>query len=131
MKCFLLAIVLLGFVSGCGQPKSAAECVDLAFKQFNEQDYESALRLCDRAISLEPNSCSGYNMRAIVYGALGDFDASIADWTRAIELSPDDATKSVMYTMRSCAYEGRGDSLNVAKDRAMAKKLESTADGEK
>ena len=115
-------------VCGCSDPKTADECVELAIERFNNEDYSAAMRLCDRAIELEPENCGGHSMRAIVNQGLGNLEEAIADYTRAIELAPDDGTKSAMYTMRNSVYHAMGDQLNRAKDLVEAKRLESRLD---
>lgn len=88
--------------------------------------YDEALADCDKAIELEPDSAMGYLARALVFSELGMFDEAdadlemamslegsgeeedeessdledeIADYTKAIELNPDD----------DMAYYNRGD----------------------
>jgi len=123
----LILLVAIGPVlltTGCGDPDTAGGCIDLAEKRFNDGKHDSALRLCDKAVELEPDNITAYNMRAIVHQGLGNSKECIADWTKTIELAPDDSTKATMYTLRSYAHQAFGDSLNMAKDRVAAKKLE-------
>lgn len=125
---FGIVVFAVTCFAGCADPQTADECFDLALERFNRKDYSSALRLCDRAVELEPDSSSGYNMRALVHQAQGDLQESIADWTRAIELAPDDATKSFMYTCRSWVYHEMGDQMSRAEDLVEAGKLKRQLD---
>ena len=118
----LVPFLVLG-LSGCAEPGSARECIDLALSQFNHQRYAEALELCDRAIQLEPDRFEGYNMRAIVHQGLGDSQSSIDDWTKAIELAPDDASRASMFTCRSFAFDAIGDQMSRAKDLVEAERL--------
>ena len=121
-------VLLLAFglylCTGCGGPQTTAEYIELAGERFNRGNHSSALRLCNTAIDLEPDSFDAYSLRAIVHQGMGNRKQSIADWTKAIQLAPDDGTKSAMYTFRSYVYESMGDRLSMAKDRVEAKTLE-------
>ena len=119
----VLTLLALGFV-GCGDPQTAQECIDLAMDHFNRQKYSSSLRLCNKAVELEPSNYDGYNMRAMVLATLGNTQQAIADCTKAIELAPDDDTKSGMYLLRSQVYQVIGDRVNMVKDRIEAERLE-------
>jgi tetratricopeptide (TPR) repeat protein len=47
-----------------------------------------------------------YNIRGIAYGKKGEYDNAIADYTRAIEIDPNDAWA---YCNRGGAYDEKGD----------------------
>ena len=52
------------------------------------RDFESALHHFDDAIEADPTFAEAYNQRAIAHYLLDQFDASIADCRRAVELMP-------------------------------------------
>src|SRR5262249_29628945 len=54
-------------------------------------DPESALKELDKAVHLNDSYLEAYNERGHVRNALRDFEGSIADYTKAIELKPDNA----------------------------------------
>lgn len=118
----ILALLALVFV-GCSDPQTSQECVDLAVDHFNRQKYSSSLRLCDKAIELEPSNYLGYHVRAIVVSELGNAQQAISDCNKAIELASDNDSKSGAYLLRSQVHELLGDRENVMKDRAEAERL--------
>jgi tetratricopeptide (TPR) repeat protein len=65
-----------------------------------------------RSFGWEPNLPGGYALRGIVYGAKGELDRAIADFTKAIALDPKSTTA---YENRGTAQERKGDL-----DKAMA-----------
>ena len=65
-------------------------------------DWEAVLDAYTQAIELDPTLAGAYNNRGSAKGALGQYDAAIADLDRAIELNPAFAT----------AYNNRGNAKN-------------------
>ena len=51
-------------------------------------DHAGALQDVDRAIELQPRAASHFVVRAGIHEKLGDLDACIADYKKAIELQP-------------------------------------------
>ena len=101
-----IVVLFAILVSGCADPKTASECVELAGERFNRQDYSTALRLCDRAIELDPDNCSGYNMRAIVHQVLGNSQKSLADCARAIDAKQQSLIRGSGHVISCCPTSG-------------------------
>jgi tetratricopeptide (TPR) repeat protein len=61
---------------------------------------------CSEIIQRASNDTSAYHNRAVVYELSGDIDRAIADYTKTIEIRPDNATA---YENRGRAYASKGD----------------------
>ncbi|PSB00772.1 tetratricopeptide repeat protein [Merismopedia glauca] len=55
------------------------------------QDYKTAISNLDRAIALEPQYNASYLYRGIAYEKLGDREAAIKDYQKAVSIQPEDA----------------------------------------
>jgi tetratricopeptide (TPR) repeat protein len=51
-------------------------------------DYEQAIRDCDKAVELEPESADIYHNRGYVYYQAGRYPEAIRDLERSLELDP-------------------------------------------
>jgi tetratricopeptide (TPR) repeat protein len=74
-----------------------------------------------RAIALNPGYRSAYANRAIAYAKTHEYDKSIADSRRAIELEPRNPTNYLEYGSIGGEFQqlGRNDSANLYLDRAI------------
>ena len=61
---------------------------DNAFALRARGDFNEILAGYDRALAIRPHDGSALNWRGLTYGALGDLDASLADFTRCVEAEP-------------------------------------------
>ena len=82
--------------------------------------YDEAIPLCTQEIALSPKSAEGYNTRGVAYYLKQDYDAAIADYSKAISLDP--KGKPNFYTNRGMAYAGKGlfDPAVIDFDQAIA-----------
>ena len=82
--------------------------------------YDEAIPLCTQEIALSPKSADGYNTRGVAYYLKQDYDAAIADYSKAISLDP--KGKPNFYTNRGMAYAGKGlfDPAIIDFDQAIA-----------
>lgn len=62
--------------------------VEEAESAYNQQQYESALELINKAIEQEPHNPFAYNTRGNIYAALNQFDEAKIDYDQAIALDP-------------------------------------------
>ena len=87
------------FYPMAGQQAMALFSLALNAQQFDS--YEQAINLYSAAIILMPHS-GFYNKRGITYTDLEDYPAALVDYTRAIEMDPQDAEayyhRAVIYT---------------------------------
>lgn len=83
---------------------------------FRQQKYHEAIELLEESLTEHPTN-RAYCMRGCAYGNLGDLDAAIADFTRAIQLSPKQA---IPYLERSKAYHRKGMKETAEADYAKA-----------
>ena len=72
--------------------------VEESLKSFINRDFESAIKLCNEALQLNPTNIDAHVNRGAAYGELRNFTAALADFNKAIELNPNQAA----------AYNGRG-----------------------
>ena len=81
---------------------------------------DEAIPLCTQEIALSPKSADGYNTRGVAYYLKQDYDAAIADYSKAISLDP--KGKPNFYTNRGMAYAGKGlfDPAIIDFDQAIA-----------
>jgi tetratricopeptide (TPR) repeat protein len=54
----------------------------------NRRTGKDAIADCSELIRLNPQDAAAYFNRGYIYGELGEFDAAITDFTRAIDLDP-------------------------------------------
>jgi len=82
--------------------------------------YDEAIPLCTQEIALSPTSAERYNTRGVAYYLKQDYDAAIADYSKAISLDP--KGKPNFYTNRGMAYAGKGlfDPAIIDFDQAIA-----------
>lgn len=70
-----------------------------------------AIQGCSELIRLNPANASGYLKRGKAYYENGNYDQAIADYTKAIEINPNDAD---YYKIRGDAYGGKKEDLGRA-----------------
>jgi tetratricopeptide (TPR) repeat protein len=103
------------------------------------QDYKTAISGFDRAIALEPQYNASYLYRGIAYEKLGDRQAAIKDYQKAVAIKPEDAipqrfakentgndqvseiTQIAYYNVLSQAYFFRGVAYSKLEDWKSAK----------
>jgi len=61
---------------------------NLGLIYYDEEDYEAALELLDRAIVIKPRSAESYTSRGLVHAKIGNASQAAADFDRAVELDP-------------------------------------------
>ncbi|MBP7861291.1 tetratricopeptide repeat protein [bacterium] len=82
----------------------------------NKKNYSQALEPLRRAIEQDPSdSISVYN-RGQAYRNLGKNKEAIADYTRYLEMAPDDAENYLVYHNRGVCYNAAGDYNNAIAD---------------
>ncbi|MFP6672211.1 MAG: tetratricopeptide repeat protein, partial [Pirellulaceae bacterium] len=72
------------------------------------------------AIRIKPDLAESYHSRGFNYGAKGEYDKAIADFTAAIRHNP---TNADSYFGRGVAYQSKGDKAKAKADFAKAKEL--------
>lgn len=70
------------------KPDHAPAMRGLANTYVQLKDYETALRLINRVIELEPKFGGNYAIRGIIYDHLGEYQKAMADYEKAIKMDP-------------------------------------------
>ena len=65
--------------------------IDAALQTYRAGKHETAIELATAAVKADPDSPVPYSFRASLYSALRKYAESVADWSRAIELAPEQA----------------------------------------
>ncbi|MGQ9838275.1 MAG: tetratricopeptide repeat protein [Cyanobacteriota bacterium] len=79
---------------------SATHHITLAGLLAQQGSLATALTHLDAAIQLDPTSTAAFAKRASLHAYLGEWEAALADWSKAIELQPDPA----LYYNRGVVY---------------------------
>ena len=76
---------------------------------FDDKNWDELIPICTEIIELEKEpraKARAYTQRGGAYRGKGDYDREIADFTKGLELSPNDAD---IHSLRGYAYRGKGD----------------------
>jgi TonB family protein len=128
---FLVALILLCLVMGCGKmfnrykctstavanPKSADDYIKIARDHDQRREYDCSHGACDEAIRLDPKNARAYVCRG---RTSKDEAAEMQDYARAIELDPN---LIEAYAVRSIAYELKDKPDLAIKDLEMVVKV--------
>jgi tetratricopeptide (TPR) repeat protein len=60
--------------------------LDRALRKYNASDYEGALEDLETTVSMNPRNRGQYNLRGLCRGALKDFEGSIEEYNKALEI---------------------------------------------
>ena len=93
---------------------------NLAEAYANASRYDEAIRSCDQALELKPDSSAAYYNRGLARAAIGRVSEAIADYDKAVALKPDFAAA---YNNRAIAYARAGRSDEALRDYDEAVKL--------
>lgn len=80
---------------------SVDEYIKLGIQQYEQKDFDGAIRSFSECIRLNPNEGHCFKNRGIVYNQMKNVDSAIADLTQAIKLNPQDF---VAYRQRGVIY---------------------------
>jgi len=88
-----------------GEPKSASDFCDRAYRRRSQGDLDGAIADYDKAIRLNPEYGAAYSGRARTRYRKGDLDGTITDYNEALRRNPRDAAA---LTSLAIAYKRRG-----------------------
>jgi tetratricopeptide (TPR) repeat protein len=88
-------------------------------RECHSEDPYRALEIANRYISQNPSSAFGYFSRHLTWERLGEFEKSLADCSRSIELDP----KFIDYLSRGQTYRALGDHANAVRDFNVARSI--------
>lgn len=104
-----IVFVLLPFLSSCGKSENPLEKEKQAFQNLQK-----------RAIEKEPVSAEDYKNRGDAYSASGNVKQAISDYTKAIEINPNDGEA---YNNRAVMYFGEREYAKAKEDVRRAQAL--------
>lgn len=94
----------------------------LAMQKFREGDYNSALDLANKAISMNPNNIEAYILRGNAYQEFENHGQAIADFSKVIQL---DKKNAEAYILRGNSYAELGKFEKAVDDYTAAIKIDS------
>jgi serine/threonine protein kinase/tetratricopeptide (TPR) repeat protein len=88
-------------------------------------DFETALKLFDQVIEMEPDDLASYAPRAILSFEMGDLTQALADWERVKDIDPGDIDLPIF---RGLVYEKMGQREQAQADYAQAREKSTPPD---
>ena len=130
-----LLTLLIVLAAACstlgGRPEAADEHFDAGFELSGRHAWTAAIARFDAAIDLDPDFALAYDYRARAQLEFGNFDAAIADASRAIDLwerrLPDRRLHSILtgvYETRAVAHELLGNFDSAARDAERSREFD-------
>ena len=91
MHRFLFLALATGlFLSTTGCAKGEFDqLVDKGWDEWDQENYKETIKLCSDAIDIKPTNPEGYFCRGIALSNMGKSRTAYKDFTKAIELDPD------------------------------------------
>jgi tetratricopeptide (TPR) repeat protein len=86
----ILVLFVLVLISGCYTPPKDLVLVNKAGELSIEGKYDECISTCNEALAINPSNYWAYGYRGSCYCSKGNFDQAIADYRRALEISPGD-----------------------------------------
>jgi tetratricopeptide (TPR) repeat protein len=112
-----LTLAMVGLASTAVLANDQSDCLQ-------QSDPQLRLKSCSQLIHQDQRDAAAYQNRAVAYGLLGDLDHAIADYTKAIEIKPNNATA---YESRGRLYASKGDYTSAIADAQKASELAPAA----
>ncbi len=86
---YILKVFFLVVISTHCYGQSAVSFFEKGYQQYDEGNYNQAIKLYDQAVALDSENASYYYYRGLCKSMLMQNEKSIADFDTAIELDPD------------------------------------------
>jgi len=116
----LAICVCLLILTGCGQ-WNAETPYEQAYEQFALGNWHASIDACNRLLELSPDNPDAFLLRGRAALGNGSVDEAIQDFSRVIELLPEDAEG---YHHRAIAYGQQQETELAMADRARARELD-------
>ncbi|MDR6109136.1 tetratricopeptide (TPR) repeat protein [Paenibacillus sp. SORGH_AS338] len=104
------------------EPEAVWIYFDCSWYCLENNDYELTIQYLDQAVTIDPTHALSYNNRGYAYQRLKDYDAALADYSKAIECDPD--TNALYYRNRSYIYDFQGETDKAKQDWHKADQIE-------
>jgi type IV pilus assembly protein PilF len=99
--------------------KRARVRMELASAYFGRGQFTTALDEVKQALALSPNMGDGYNLRGLIYAALGDDALAQESFKRALQINPNDGDSLHNYGWYQCQQKRYGEAQSLFR-QAMA-----------
>jgi lipoprotein NlpI len=86
---YVLAVVLAMVLAGAARAETADELLKAARTALTKRDADEALRLAEKAISLDPKNAEAYLVRGASHEALQHHVEAVADFDKCLDMTPD------------------------------------------
>lgn len=106
-------------------PVRARQELNAGMSRLGPRDFKGAIERFSASIAIAETS-EAYLQRGNAYKNLGQFTQALADWSRAMELDPNNADA---FTARGAYYQGKGDTAKALGDFERSLQLNPTIDG--
>jgi type IV pilus assembly protein PilF len=93
--------------------KRARVRLELASAYFGRGQYTTALDEVKQAVSLNPNLVEAFNLRGLIYAALGDDTLAQESFKRALQLNPGDGDSLHNYGWYQCQQKRYGEAQTL------------------
>ena len=117
-RLLLLLTLIVGF------SPSVSALADEGGDCYRQEDPEVRIKACSEIIRRDPTDATAHMNRAAAYERIGDLDRAIEDYTKTIELAPENAaaydSRGRAYARKALADETRSDEL-AAKTAAQSR----------
>ncbi len=102
------AVVLLSsLLAGCG-PMTAKDWAHTGYSRLEAGDYQGSMEAYSKSIELEPTHAVAYENRGVAYSRLGDQEAALADFKKALSMHDPKVPLRDTYREMGVAYYRMG-----------------------
>lgn len=118
----------LGYLPPQSTAVQVLEILDSVERHLDNYELGRALRECERALELDPNSAPAYNYRGEIHEEMGQLGKAIADYQQAVRLDPD--LEEALLNLSSLEADIEEEFLESAVKQRLDRALDHAHDGE-
>jgi len=117
LKTVFISVFFIAYSTRLRAQSTAKDYYNIAYKFYNNKQYDSAIANLTQAIKLSPNYSYAYEARGNAYFGKNAYNQAIADYCKAISLDPNTAMN---YANRGNVYNLRSQSDSALQDYTRA-----------